>query len=87
MQFGGAIKDIKKTGIPTYWTPARKNQLKSLANNRKGVSQKRLDRKLGVSRMFICRKVSKMNISYYKCEKKTKYSENQAEKAKNMCKK
>ena len=28
MQLGGAINDKKKTGRPTSWTPAKKNQLK-----------------------------------------------------------
>ena len=48
MQLGVAINDEKKTGRSTSRTPARKNQLKRLANNRKGVSQRRLGRKLGV---------------------------------------
>jgi len=30
-----SIKDNKKTGRPTSWTSARKNQLKRLTNNRK----------------------------------------------------
>ena len=42
MRLGGTINDKKKTGLPTSWTPARKNQLKRLANNPKGVSQRRL---------------------------------------------
>ena len=70
MQFGGTINDKKKTDLPTSWTPARKNQLKRLANNRKGVGQRRLGRKLGVSRMNICFQLSKMNISCYKREKR-----------------
>ena len=69
MQIGGTINDKKKTGHPITRTPARKNQLKRLTNNRKGVSQRRLGRKLGVSGMTICRQISKMNISFYKCEK------------------
>ena len=28
MQLGGTINEKKKTGRPTSWTPARKNQLK-----------------------------------------------------------
>ena len=82
MQFGGTINDKKKTDRPTSWTPARKNQLERLINNRKGVSQRRLGHKLGVSRMTMCRQLSKMNISCYKREKTPKYSEKQAEKAK-----
>ena len=35
----------------------------------KGVSQRRLGRKLGVSHMTICRQLSKMNISCYRREK------------------
>ena len=49
MQLGGTINDQKKTGLPTSWMPVRKNQLKILANNRKGISQRRLGRKLNVS--------------------------------------
>ena len=45
MQLGGTINDKKKTGRPTSWTPARKNQLKKFPSNRKGVSQGRLGRK------------------------------------------
>ena len=63
MQLGGAINDKKKTGRPTSWTSARKNRLKRLADNRKGVTQRRLGRKLGVSRVTICRQLSKINIS------------------------
>ena len=37
--------------------------------------------------MTICRQLSKRNISCYKREKTTKYSEDQAEKAKNLCQK
>ena len=84
MQLGGTINDKKKTGHPTSWTPARNNQLKRSANNCKGVSQIRLGRKLGVSRKNICRQLSKMNISCYKREKTPKYSEKQAERAKNQ---
>ena len=53
MQFGGKINAKKKTIRPTSWTPGRKNQLKRLADNRKGVSQRRLGRKLGVSHVTI----------------------------------
>ena len=35
MQLERTINDKKKTGRPTYWT--RKNQLKRLVNNHKGV--------------------------------------------------
>ena len=38
MQLGKTINDQKKTDRPTSWTPARKNQLKRLANGRKRVS-------------------------------------------------
>ena len=37
--------------------------------------------------MAIERQLSKMNISCYKREKTPKYSEKQAEKSKNLCKK
>ena len=35
MQLGGTITDKKKTGRTIFWTAARKNQLKRLANNHK----------------------------------------------------
>ena len=41
-------------------------------------------RKLGLSHVAICRQLSKMNISCYRREKTPKYSEKQAEKAKNL---
>ena len=69
LKLGRTINDKKNTDRPTSWTPARKNQLKRLANNRKGVSHRRLRPKLGVSRMNICRQLSQMNISCYKREK------------------
>ena len=87
MQLGRAINDKKKTGRPTSWTLAEKSQLKRLAKNRKGVSQRRLGRKLGVSHVTICGQPSQMNIFCYKREKTPKYSENQTEKEKNWCKK
>ena len=83
MQLGRTINDKKNTDRPTSWTPARKNQLKRLANNHKGVSQRRF----GISRITLCRQLLQMNISCYKREKTPKYSEKQAEKAKNFCKK
>ena len=83
---GESIKDKKQTGRPTTWATTRKNKLKRLTNNRKGVSQRQLGRKFNVSHMTICRQLSKMNISCFKREKTPKYTEKQAEKAKNLCK-
>ena len=49
-----SIEDKNKTGRPTSWTSTRKNKLKRLTNNRKGVSQRRLGRKFKVSkRLFV----------------------------------
>jgi len=36
---GESIEDKIKTGRPTSWTSTRKNKLKRLTNNRKGISQ------------------------------------------------
>ena len=71
MQIGGSIKD--KMGRPFSWTSTRKSQL---TNNPKGVSQRRLGLKFGVSHMTICRQLSKMNISCFKREKKTGKAKN-----------
>ena len=60
-----------ETGLPTSRTLARKNQLKILANNRKGVSQRRLGRKLGISHVTICRQLSKINIKNAKIHRET----------------
>ena len=79
MQLGVTIKDKKKTGRPTSWTPVRKNQLKILTSNRKGVSQRRHGRKLGISRATICRQLLKMNMSCYRRKKTPKYTEKQTE--------
>ena len=87
MQLEGTTNGKKKTGRPTSWTPARKNQLERLTNNRKEVSQRCQGSNLGVSRMTICRQLSKMNISCYKREKTPKYNEKRTEKAKNWLKK
>ncbi len=61
---GESIKDKKQTS----WTSIRKNQLKRLANNREGFSQRRLGRRFKVSHMNIYRQPSKMNISCLKRE-------------------
>ena len=79
---GESIKDKKQTGRPTSWTTTRKNKLKRLTNNCKGVSQRQLGRKFNVSHMNICRKLLKMNISCFKREKTPKYTEKKAEKEK-----
>ena len=84
MQLGGTINDKKKTGRPISWTSARKNRLKRLADNRKGVTQQRLGRKLSISHVTICRQLSQMNISCYKREKTPEYNEKQTERAKNL---
>ena len=78
------INDKKKTSRPIFWTPAEKSQLKITT---KGVSQRHIGHKLGVSRVTICRQLSKMNISCYKREKTPEYNEKQTEKAKNLCQK
>ena len=87
LQSGGSIEDNERNGRPTSWTATRLNQLKKLTNNRKRVSQRRLARKFRVHQTTICRGISKLKISCHKREKTAKYSEKQAEKAKNISKK
>lgn len=82
LQNGGSLKDKKKTGRPTSWTSAKKSRLKRLTNNRKGVSQRRLGRKFGVSQTTIGNQLLEMGISCFKREKTPKYTEKQAQKAK-----
>ena len=80
-------KTKSKLAAQLSWTSTRKIHLKRLTNNRKGVSQRRLGCKFGVSQMTVCRQLSKMSISCFKRVKTPKYTEKQAEKAKNLCKK
>ena len=71
LQQGGTLQDKNKNDQPTSWTISltisRKNQLKRLTNNCQGVTQRRIGRKLGVSRMIISRQ---MNIYCFKREKR-----------------
>jgi hypothetical protein len=78
------IEDKKRSGRPTSWVPAKKTKLKRLANNRTGVSQRRLGRKFGVHQTTIGRQLAKMSISYRKREKTPKYNQKQQEKAENL---
>jgi transposase len=71
------ISDKKRTGRPSSWTPAAKQKLKRLVNNRSGVSQRRLANQFAVGHRTIGRQISKMGISYRKREKTPKYSEEQ----------
>ena len=79
MQLGGGNQRHKENWSSNLLGTYQKEPAEKIY--RKRVSQKRLGRKLGVSRMTMCRQLSKMNISCYKREKTPKYSEKQAEKA------
>lgn len=78
------IRDKKRTGRPSSWTPARTRKLKRLANNRRGVSQTKLARKFDVSQQAIGKKLTKMGIYYRKREKTPKYSEEKQLRAKKL---
>ena len=78
------IKEKKRTGRPSSWTPANNQKLKRLTNNRTGISQRKLGRKFGVSHMTIGNQLSKMKIKYRKREKTPKYGLKQLEKAKKL---
>jgi SOS response regulatory protein OraA/RecX len=56
------IEENKKTDSPTSLASTRKNQLKRLINNPKGVCQRRLGRTLSYSQVTICRQISKILI-------------------------
>ena len=76
------IREIKRTGRPTSFTPLRKSKLKRLTNKRSGVSQRKLAQKFGVGQATISRQLSKMKVNYRKREKTPKYSDAQRLKAK-----
>ena len=82
MQNEGPIKEAKKPGRQTSWVPATKARLKTLTNNRTGVSQRRLANKFDVDQSLISRQLSKMSISYRKREKTPKYTAEQQQRAK-----
>ena len=84
---GQPINDNKRTGRPSSWAYSRKEHLQRLVNNRKGVSQRRLARKLLCSQSNISRQLTKMDINYYKREKTPKYNEKQKVKSKKNCRK
>jgi transposase len=71
------LKDNKRTGRPT--TAPRKKIIKRLANNRTGVSQRRLARKFDVHQTTVSQQLTKMGILYRKSEKTPKYSAEQFE--------
>ena len=81
------IRERKRTGRPTSFTPRRKLKLKRLINNRTGVSQRKLARKFGVDQATISRQLSKMKVIYRKRVKTPKYSDVQRLKAKKLSRK
>jgi hypothetical protein len=84
LQTAQPIKEKKRTGRPTTWTPAKKANLKRLVNNRTGVSQRRLGRKFAVNQSTVSRQLTKMSIPYRKREKTPKYTERQQQKAEEL---
>ena len=82
-----SLKNNKKSGRPSSWTTARRQNLKRLVNNRKGVSQRRLAKKFTVTQPNICQQLSKMKICCKKREKTPKYDERQAVKSKKLSRK
>ena len=73
---GQPINDNKRTGRPISWAYSRNEQLKRLVNNRKGVSQRRLARKFSCAQSNISRQLAKMDINYYKREKRQNITKN-----------
>ena len=75
-------KKQKQLGRPPVFTAAKQKKLKRLANNRVGISCRKISNIFGVSKSTINRHLSKIDLSYRKRAKTPKYSEEQAEKAK-----
>ena len=74
LQTAQPIKEKKRSGRPSSWTATKKSKLKRLANNRTGISQRRLARQFNVHQTTVGRQLSKMGILYRKHEKTPKYS-------------
>ena len=62
-------------------------KLKTLVNNQKGVSQRKLCLKFGINQSTIDHQFKKTNIKYRKCEKASKYTTEQQIKAKKRSRK
>ena len=81
------IKERKRTGRPSSWTASRVKSLKRLAVNRKSASTRKLASKFQVDQSTICRKLSKLNIRYYKRQKTPKYTTEQQGRAQKLSRK
>ena len=69
-----SINDNKRTGRPSSWTADKKDKLKRLTNNLKGVSQRKLARKFNVCQTNISAQLARIKIKCQKREKTPKYS-------------
>jgi hypothetical protein len=83
----GSFKDNKRTGRPPVLDVNNRKKLKRLANNRTGVSQRRLASKFVVCQRTIGNTLAKMNITCRKREKTPKYDEKQRQKSQELCRK
>jgi len=87
LQTDSPIKEKPRTGRPTTWSKGNEKKLKRLANNRLGVSLRKLGRKFQVSHTTIYRKLKKCKVQYRKRQKTPKYSPAQEKKSKKICRK
>ena len=69
-------------GPPSFWTSSLKVKFKRLVNHRKGVSQSKLNKKIYKNQTTIGRQIHKLAINNLNREKTSKYTEENAIRAK-----
>ena len=87
LEDGIQIKDLKRTGRPCKLNINKLKKLKRLANNKVGVTSRKLCKIFALHRTTINRNLSKMGIRYRKRQKTPKYTVKQAEKSKKRSRK
>ena len=68
--YSNSIKGKIRTGRKSTWISNRKQRLKRLVNNEKGVRQRKLYKEIQITQPFISYELSKMSLNNYKREKK-----------------
>ena len=87
MEDEGSLKDNLRTGRPPVLDTHQHKRLNRFVNNQTGVSQLRLGKKFQVNQTRIGRALKKMRISCNKREKTSRYTEKQAKKSQELCRK
>ena len=84
---GLPIEDKSRTGRPAKMHHEQQKKLKKCAENRVGVSQRKLAMKFSVSQSCVRRNIEKVGLRYHKRQQAPKYSPKQLEQMSNKCRK